>query len=183
MKKMVRFQYDSPVALSFALLSFGALMLEKYVGGTNTLLFSCWHSSLGDLLTYPRFLLHVLGNSGYASFISNIMMILLLSPTLEQRYGSGNILGGIAVTALVSGIIHYLFFPGTLMGASAVVFMLIVMASLAGMRSGHIPITFILVLILYISGEIVSGASLSNNTVLLTRIIGGAAGAMVGMRR
>ena len=111
------------------------------------------------------------------------MMILLLCPTLEQRYGSGNILGGILVTALVSGLIHWLFFPGVLMGASAVVFMLIIMASLAGMRSGYIPITFILVLVLYISGEIVSGVPIGDNTALLTRIAGGTAGAVIGMRR
>ena len=177
MKKMVRFQYNSPVALTFALLSFAALMLEKYIGGTNSLLFSVYHSSLSDLLTYPRFILHVLGHPDYRSFISNIMMILLLCPTLEQRYGSGNILGGILVTALVSGLIHWLFFPGVLMGASAVVFMLIIMASLAGMRSGYIPITFILVLVLYISGEIVSGVPIGDNTALLTRIAGGTAGA------
>lgn len=183
MKKMVRFQYNSPTALTFIILSFAVMMLEKYIGGTNTLLFSCWKSPLSDLLTYPRFLLHVLGNSSYETFISNSMMILLLSPSLEQRYGSGNLLGGIVVTAIVSGIIHYLFFPGVLMGAGAVVFMLIVMASLADMRNGHIPITFIIILILYIGGEIVSGVSLSNNTVLLTRVIGGAAGAMIGMRR
>ena len=183
MKKMVRFQYNSPVALTFALLSFAALMLEKYLGGTNSLLFSVYHSSLSDLLTYPRFILHVLGHPDYRSFISNIMMILLLCPTLEQRYGSGNIFGGILVTALVSGLIHWLFFPGVLMGASAVVFMLIIMASLAGMRSGYIPITFILVLVLYISGEIVSGVPIGDNTALLTRIAGGTAGAVIGMRR
>ena len=67
----------------------------------------------------------------------------------------------IFLTAFVSGMVHWLFFPGTaLLGASGIVFMMIVMSSLAGMKNGCIPITLILVLVLYIGGEIVDGVML-----------------------
>ena len=83
-------------------------------------------------------------------------------------------------------MVHWLFFPGSaLMGASGIVFMMIVMSSLAGMKDGWIPITLILVFVLYVGGEIISGITLKDNISQLTHIIGGVCGALLGisMRR
>ena len=83
---------------------------------------------------------------------------------------------------LVSGVIQWLFFPGTaLLGASGIVFMMIVMSSLSGMKDGRIPLTLILVLILYLGGEIVNGLTLSDNVSQLSHIIGGLCGAFLGL--
>lgn len=185
MKRLFRLQYNSPVVLTFALISLGALWLGKVTDGwTTTYLFSVWHSSLADILTYPRFILHVLGHSDYSHYIANMMMILVVGPGLEEKYGSRKLLGAIVITALVSGLVHWFLFPGTmLLGASGIVFMMIVMASLAGMRDGYIPITLILVLVLYLGNEIVDGVVLSDNVSQLTHIIGGICGAVLGLRR
>lgn len=185
MKRLVRLQYNSPVVLTFALLSLAALLLDKLTGGWTTVkLFSVYRSPLTDILTYPRFVLHVLGHSGYSHYIGNMMMILVVGPGLEEKYGSRNILSAIIITALVSGVIYWFLFPGSmLMGASGIVFMMIVMASLAGMRDGYIPITLILVLILYLGNEIVDGVMLKDNVSQLTHIIGGICGAVLGLRR
>ena len=185
MKRLFRLQYNAPVTLTFALLSLAALILGKVTDGrTTTYLFSVWHSSLGDILTYPRFSLHVLGHTDYSHYIGNMMMILVVGPGLEEKYGSRNLLSAIIITALVSGLVHWFLFPGTmLLGASGIVFMMIVMASLAGMRDGCIPITLILVLVLYLGNEIVDGVVLSDNVSQLTHIIGGVCGAVLGLRR
>ena len=182
-KTTLRLQYNSPVVLSFALLSLGALLLNLFTGGrSNTLLFSVYRSSLLQPLTYPRFFLHILGHANFTHYINNFMLILVVGPPLEEKYGSRPLLWAIAVTALVSGLVHWLFFPGTaLLGASGIVFMMIVMSSLAGMKEGEIPITLILVLILYIGGEIVSGVTLSDNVSQLTHVIGGLCGAFLGI--
>ncbi len=182
-KTTLRLQYNSPVVLSFALLSLGALLLNLLTGGrSNTLFFSVYRSSLLQPLTYPRFFLHVLGHASFTHYINNFMLILVVGPPLEEKYGSRPLLWAIAVTALVSGLVHWLFFPGTaLLGASGIVFMMIVMSSLAGMREGEIPITLILVLILYIGGEIVSGVTLRDNVSQLTHVIGGLCGAFLGI--
>lgn len=185
MKRLFRLQYNAPVTLTFALLSLAALILGNVTDGwTTTYLFSVWHSSLSDILTYPRFILHVLGHTDYSHYIGNMMMILVVGPGLEEKYGSRNLLSAIVITALVSGLIYWFLFPGTmLLGASGIVFMMIVMASLAGMRDGYIPITLILVLILYLGNEIVDGIVLSDNVSQLTHIIGGICGAVLGLRR
>ncbi len=182
-----RIQYNSPVVLSFALLSLGALLLDSFTNGQSTrTFFSVYRSPLTEFVTYPRFVLHVLGHAGYAHYIGNMMMILVVGPPLEERYGSHALFWAIFLTALVSGIVHWLFFPGTaLMGASGIVFMMIVMSSLSGMRGGCIPLTLILVLVLYIGGEIIDGVALADNVSQLTHIVGGLCGAFlgIGMRR
>ena len=181
--KGLRLQYNAPVVLSFALLSLGVLLLNTLTGGrSNRLLFSVYRSSLLQPLTYPRFFLHVLGHASFTHYISNMMLILVVGPPLEEKYGSRPLLWAIAVTALVSGLVHWLFFPGAaLLGASGIVFMMIVMSSLAGMKDGAIPITLILVLILYVGGEVVKGVTLSDNVSQLTHVIGGLCGAFLGM--
>ena len=182
-KNGLHLQYNSPVVLSFALLSLGVLLLGTLTRGrSNVLLFSVYRSSLLQPLTYPRFFLHVLGHADFSHYISNMMLILVVGPPLEEKYGSRPLLWAIAVTALVSGLVHWLFFPGTaLLGASGIVFMMIVMSSLAGMKDGAIPITLILVLVLYVGGEVVKGVTLSDNVSQLTHVIGGLCGAFLGM--
>ncbi len=183
MKRSVRLQYNSPVVLTFALLSLGALLLNKLTGGqSNRLLFSVYRASLLKPLTWLRMVLHVLGHSSYSHYLGNMMMILVVGPPLEEKYGSRNLLAAIVLTALASGLVQWIFFPGSaLLGASGIVFMMIVMSSLSGMRDGAIPITLILVLVLYLGGELVNGVVRSDNVSQLTHIIGGLCGAFLGL--
>ena len=186
-RSFVRLQYNSPVVLTFALLSLGALFLGIVTDGATTRqFFSVYRAPLTDLWAWPRFVLHVLGHSSYSRYIGNMMMILVVGPPLEEKYGSRSLFWAIFLTALISGLVQWLFFPGAaLLGASGIAFMMIVMSSLSGMRDGYIPITLILVLVLYIGGEIVDGVVLSDNVSQLTHIIGGVCGAFLGisMRR
>ena len=175
-------QYNSPVVLTFSLLCLGVLLLDWYAGDRyTTLLFSVYRSSLRDLLTYPRMVLHVLGHADYAHFISNITLLLVIGPPLEERYGSRRLFWCIAITALVSGLIQFIFFPGTaLLGASGIVFMLILLASLSGMTGG-IPLTFLLVAVLYLGDEVYTAVTQTDSVSQLTHIVGGVCGAVLGL--
>ena len=181
--KELRIQYNSPVVLTFFLLSLGALALGEFTGERTTwLLFTVYRSPLTDPLTYLLMFTHVLGHADYTHFMSNMMLFLVVGPPLEEKYGSKRLLGCIVLTAFVSGLVQFIFFPGeALLGASGIVFMMIVMSSLAGMKNGCIPITLILVLVLYIGGEIVDGVVLRDNISQLTHIIGGICGALLGI--
>lgn len=178
----MRIQYNSPVVLTFALASLGALILGWVSGGWTTWhLFSVYRSPLSDPLTYVRLVGHVLGHAGYAHYLGNMMLFLVIGPPLEEKYGSRRLLLCILVTALVSGLVQVLFAPGTaLLGASGIVFMLIVLSSLAGMREGFIPLTLILVVILYLGGEVIDGITTQDNVSHLTHIVGGLCGAGLG---
>ena len=153
MKKLV-IRFNSPVVLCFALLSLLALLLGDVTGGAATTRFFCvYRSSLADPLTYLRLFTHVLGHAGYSHYMGNMLLLLLVGPPLEEKYGSRTLLLTIAVTALVTGLVQFIFFPQTaLLGASGVVFMMIVLSSFTEMKKGGIPITLILVVVFYLGG-------------------------------
>ena len=169
MKKLV-IRFNAPVVLLFALLSLLVLLLDGWTGGVSTTRFFCvYRSSLADPLTFVRFFGHVLGHSGYSHYMNNMLLLLLVGPGLEEKYGSRNLLMTILVTALVTGLVQFIFFPGTaLLGASGVVFMMIVLNSFTEMRRGGIPLTMLLVVALYLGNEVVDGLSESDNISQMT---------------
>ena len=177
-----RIHYNSPVVLTFALLCLGSLLLDWLTGGWSTShLFCVYRSGLGDPFTYVRLIGHVLGHADYAHFMGNMMLFLVIGPPLEEKYGSGRFLSCILVTAVISGVVQMVFFPYTaLLGASGIVFMLIVLSSLSGMRNGRIPLTLILVVILYLGGEVVDAVTIRDSVSQLTHIVGGLCGAVLG---
>ena len=181
-EKRFKISFNSPVMLGFTLICFAALILNTITGGlANRLLFSVYRSSMLNPLTYIRFIGHIFGHSGWQHFIGNIMLILVIGPLLEEKYGFRNILAVILSTALITGIIHFMFFPHTmLLGASGVVFALILLSSFVSIKEGEIPMTFILVTVIYIGQQIFEGIFVNDNISNLTHIIGGITGAGMG---
>ena len=181
-KHSITIQYNAPVTLTFALLSLLALLLGRLTDGWTTQhLFCVYRSPLTDLLTYPRAFLHVLGHTDFASCAANFVMVLVVGPAAEERFSSRRVLLAIVITALVTSLVLWFFFPqSTLMGASGVVFMLIVLSSFAGARGGVIPLTLILVLALYLGTEIVQAVTGTAGLVQLTHIAGGVVGVLLG---
>lgn len=150
-------------------------------GAANNLFFSVYHSSLLDPLTYVRFVGHIFGHAGWEHFIGNIMLILIVGPLLEEKYGSSNILFVILSTALITGLVNYIFFPSyQVLGASGVVFALILLSSFTSIKEGEIPLTFILVAVIYIGEQIYDGIFIRDNVSNITHIIGGLVGAALG---
>lgn len=176
------FSYNSPVILTFALLSVISLLLNVItVGATNTMLFSVYRFRLTDVLGYLRLFLHVLGHTGYDHLASNICMMLVVGPLVEEKYGSKNVLISIAATAFVTGIVHILTSGSAMLGASGIVFMLILMASITNFRGGYIPLTLIAVAVIYLGNEFVDGVSVADNITQLGHIVGGCMGIVCGI--
>ncbi|MCR5467444.1 MAG: rhomboid family intramembrane serine protease [Lachnospiraceae bacterium] len=182
MKRSIRITYNSPAVLTFVLLCIVVLLLAYATGGTSTsLLFMTYHSSLKNILTYVRFFTHVLGHSGWEHLIGNAAYLLLLGPMLEEKHGSKMIVIIIAITALATGLVNYIFFPSVaLCGASGVVFAFIVLASFTGFRGDEIPLTFILVAVIYIGQQVFEGITITDNISNMAHIVGGAVGAATG---
>ncbi len=180
---MGKIQFNAPVILGFALLSAAALFLGQLTDGITTVkLFSVYRSSPLDPFTYLRLFGHVLGHQNFSHYAGNMLMILILGPMVEEKYGSRTTLFLIAFTALTTGLIHCLVSPhASLLGASGVVFMLIFLASLSGMRKNHIPLTLILVGIIYFGQEIYSGLFTPDHISQLTHIVGGCCGVVLGL--
>ncbi len=181
-EKKFKVSFNSPVILGFALICLAALILGTMTRGrTNMMFFSVYRSSLMNPLTYIRFVGHIFGHAGWDHFLGNIMLILVVGPLLEEKYGSANMLFVIFVTALVTGIVNFALFPHVrLLGASGVVFALILLSSFTSIKEGSIPLTFILVAALYIGKQVYEGIFVSSNVSNLTHILGGLVGAGLG---
>ncbi len=182
-EKKIKISFNSPVILGFTLFSLVALLLAQVTGGgTNDLFFSVYRAPLTDPLTWVRFFGHVLGHAGWQHFIGNIMLILVIGPLLEEKYGSGEVLFVILITAFVTGLLSFALFPQVqLLGASGVAFALILLSSFVSVKEGEIPLTFLLVAVIYIGGEVINGIFIRDSVSNLSHIAGGAVGAVLGV--
>lgn len=176
-----KIHYNSPVILTFFFLSLAVLALDYVTQGWATRnLFSVYASPITPLW-FVRLFGHVLGHSGYAHFAGNMVLLLVVGPPMEERYGSRALLAGILLTALVAGLLQCLLFPGyALLGASGIVFMLILLSSLSGMKEGTIPLTLILVAVIYLGQEIYSGLFVKDNVAHFMHLAGGVCGTGFG---
>lgn len=180
-RKKLAFTYNAPVTLTFALIALIALIISNFTNGkSNELLFMVYRSKI-SVFAVLRLFGHVLGHSSLAHYTGNMMLFLLLGPVLEEKYGSKGLLEMIMIVAFVSGVVNLIFFPDTaLLGASGVVFMMIILVSATDMRRGEIPITMILIMVIYLGSEIWTMITVKDNISQLTHIVGGLCGGVFG---
>ncbi len=181
-RKGIRLSFNAPVILSFAALCVAAQLLSMLTGGASTrAVFSVYRASLADPLTYVRCLLHVAGHADWGHLLNNMMYLMILGPMIEEKYGPVNTLAVMAVTAAVTGIVNMVFFPGVmLLGASGTVFAFILMSSITTREDRTIPVTFILVAILYLGQQVYQGLFRQDNISQMAHIAGGAVGSVMG---
>ena len=177
----IYFGYNSVLILSFFFISFIVLIL-KYItlGKSNDILFSTYKSSLYNPLTYIRMFTHVLGHGDWKHFSNNFLYILLIGPMIEEKYGTNNLFIMILITAGVTGIINFIIGRKKILGASGIVFMMIVLSSFVNIQTGKIPITLILIFIFYIVNEILDGLFKNDKVSHLGHIIGAICGGIFG---
>ena len=180
--KKLKITYNAPITLTFVLICLIVTILGVVTVGVSTrLLFMTYHDTLKNPLTYLRFFTHVFGHGGWSHFIGNASYLLLLGPMLEEKYGGMGILEVMGITALVTGLINYIFFWNVgLCGASGVVFAFILLASFTGFKEGELPLTFILVAIIFLGQQIVEGVAFQDNISNMAHIVGGIVGAAFG---
>lgn len=171
----IRISYNAPVVLTFALLSVGVFLIPE----ETRLQWFATHGRLDGLAGYVTLVTHIFGHASWQHLIGNFMLILLLGPILEERYGSFSLIVMIVITALVSGLVDTALGDRTL-GASGIVFMMILLASTANIRQGEIPLTFIAVAVIYLGGEIVHAVRDEDNVSQLGHLLGGVSGAIFG---
>lgn len=180
----MKIRYNAPVTLTFALISSAVLILDQTVFPRiiESLFVVGPAMNPASPIDYLRLFSHIAGHSSWAHLMGNFAFILLLGPILEEKYGSTNLFMMIVFTALITGLINVIFLSSGLLGASGIVFMMILLVSFTNIRQGEIPLTFILIVILFLTQEIVD--SLRNDSVAqFAHIAGGIIGSTFGFMR
>ncbi len=173
--------YNSVVILSFFFISLFSFILNYLTKGkSNKTLFSSYKSSLFNPLTYVRLVTHIFGHANWNHFMNNFLYILLIGPMIEEKYGSINLIIMILATSIITGILNSLFSNKRILGASGIVFMLIVLSSFVNITTGKVPITLILICIFYVANEIISGIFKKDDISHMGHLIGAICGFIFG---
>lgn len=174
-------RYNAPVTLTFSFACVVVLILGSIIPPLSNLFFV--PGGAGFSLAYPldwfRLVSHAMGHASWDHLLGNLSFILLLGPVLEEKYGSRTLFAMMFITALITGIVNVLMFSTGLLGASGIVFMFILLVSITNIRSGEIPLSFILVVVIYLLREVVMGFH-PDQVARFAHLIGGACGGLFG---
>lgn len=177
----MKIRYNSPVVLTFTFICIAAMLLSQLTEGKSTsYLFTLYPSfNFSDPFSYVRIWSHIIGHGSWQHLIGNFSMILLLGPLLEEKYGSGPLLLMMIITAVITGILNTFLFSTGLLGASGIVFMFILLSSFSGIKEGEVPLTFLMIAIMYFGQELVLSLK-EDNISQFGHILGGLSGSLFG---
>lgn len=149
----MKIRYNSPVILTYALVSIAVLILMNL--GVSRIYFSSPPAlSFSEPLFHVRLLSYITGHADWTHLVGNLMLILLVGPLLEEKYGPWKLFEMFCVTAVATALLNAIFFSNSLMGGSGIAFMLILLGSFANFRARQIPLTFVIIAILFIGSEV-----------------------------
>ncbi|MDR1858102.1 MAG: rhomboid family intramembrane serine protease [Treponema sp.] len=179
----MKIKYNAPVILTYTFFCAAVTALSLYLAPDLT---KDWFMvpgreafSFSSPRSWLTLLTHAIGHSTWSHLVGNFSIILLIGPMLEENYGSFSLFVMIIITAAVTGILNVLFFTTALMGASGVVFMMILLASFTNFTRGEIPLTFILVMVLYLGDQLMNSLN-TQNISHFAHIAGGFCGSLFG---
>ena len=179
----MRITYNAPVILTFTITCLLIKLVDTLMGGTLIPAFFVlpgsgqfhFHNWLDD----ARMITYVFGHIDWLHLAGNFYVILLIGPILEEKYGSMRLLMMMILTTLITAFLHIFLFPEGLLGASGIVFMLILLTPFARAQAGTIPLTFIMIALLYLSQEFFNILK-QDNISQFAHIAGGLLGSLFG---
>lgn len=175
----MKITFKSPLILIFSFICLIILIFTDYLGVNKNLftLGGTWGN--GGFLSYFTLFSHTMGHANMEHLIGNLSFILLIGPIVEKQYGAKLLLTMMFTTAIVTSVLHLMFFNSGLLGASGIVFMLIILTSMVNIKNKEIPLSFILVVIIFIGKELL-GSFQNDNISHFAHIIGGLVGGVFG---
>jgi membrane associated rhomboid family serine protease len=177
----MKIKYNSPVILTYSIISICVLIFCS--GGVIAKYFSSpAHLSLTDPSFCFRLFSYIAGHGSWPHLTGNLMIILLVGPLLEEKYGSGKLLEMVLVTAITTALLNAFIFSNSLVGGSGIAFMLILLSSFSNIKSGQIPLTFIIIAVLFIGSEVISTIKIDKISQF-SHLAGGLIGAGYGFIR
>ena len=173
--------YNSPVVLTLVLGAVAVQAITHFIDAGFTQRWFVLHGNMnwGEPVEYLRWFSYILGHGDWQHLMNNMILILLVGPVLEEKFGHGYLLLMILLTAGVTAVLQVFIWNDNLLGASGIAFMLVLLGSLTNVRQGQIPLTFILVAVFFLGKEIL--AIMDNDGISqMAHLVGGACGSFFG---
>lgn len=179
----MKIKYNAPTTLTYAFFCTIVVFTDQFLfHGLTRAFFTVPNALAFDLMkpiNYLRLFTHIAGHADWNHLVTNLAYILLLGPMLEEAYGSLTMFLMMIVTGFVTGVLNACFFPHPLLGASGIVFMMILLASFTNHGRDDIPLTFIVIVILYLGREILN-AFRGDDISQFAHLAGGLCGSLFG---
>ena len=151
----MKIKYNAPVVLTYAIVSICVLFFSR-TGLLVKTFSSPAHLSFSDPYFYIRLISYIFAHVNWEHLMGNLMIILLVGPLLEEKYGSGKLLEMVLITAVSTALLNTVLFSNSLIGGSGIAFMLILLGSFSNITSKEIPLTFLIIAVLFIGNELIS---------------------------
>ena len=111
--------------------------------------------AFSSFISYPRLIFYIFSTKSISMLLANTIFILMLGPSMEERYGSVVVGIMIAVSALFAGVLNACFCKTSLQGGAPIVFMMIFLNAFMTFTKKKLPISFICVIAMYIAFQCV----------------------------
>ncbi len=177
----MKIKYNSPVILTYAIISITVLILS-FSNHVVRLFTSPAALSFFEPLFYFRLVSYVVGHTGWGHLMGNLTIILLVGPLLEEKYGAAKLLEMFFITAVTTAILNAAIFSNSLIGGSGLAFLLILLGSFSNIKSKEIPLTFVIIAVLFIGNEVVATLNVDRISQF-SHLAGGSIGACYGFLR
>lgn len=173
----MKIRYDSPVILSFAIISAIISILSLFMPINQFLAFP---GKFYNLISFLQVFTAGFSHANFNHLLGNMSLFLLLGPLLEEKYGSKKIFLMIFETLLLTAVINSIFIKQPVLGASGIVFMMIALAGIGkNSKNNEINLSFILIALLFSGSEIV-GIFKNDGISHFSHLMGGVCGAILG---
>ena len=176
----MKITFNAPFTLWFSFLAIVSLLLQVFFQVQTSLTVLDGVFDYKDWTDYVSLFGYVFGHANWGHYLGNFSIILLVGPILEKQLGIKKLAIYTLITILVTAIFHNLFWDHGLIGASGVAFMMIVLVSLVGRKGNEIPLTFILIFVMFVGKEFIM-AFQDDQVSQFAHICGGAMGMVLGM--
>lgn len=192
-------KYDSPVILTFAIASFIVFALDFFVFKKDFIkeFFVCHASKVfGDYEAfnfkafpdYPKMIFHELGSTSWHSLLTGILIIMILGPSVEEKFGS--VFTGLMIfmTSLISGILTATISHYTLTGSTGVIFTFMILSLITDISKKSFSLSAFFIFVVFIAIQLLESGNeeknfilfMQKNTGLFIEMIGGICGSLFG---
>lgn len=131
-----------------------------------------------SIKSYFQMIFYVFAPSDVNVLIPSLIFIMLLGPTLEDRYGITVIGVMIFICALFSGVLNACFCKNSLTGPSCIVYMMIFLNIFFSLIKKKIPLSFVVIFVLLIVKDVLVPSE--NGIVgIIVNICGGLCGSLI----
>lgn len=200
-KKNYSLKINAPVIVVIATISILAMIFDTFIikGKVISNAFTCHASKASGSFSafnfksaadYARMIFYIFGNNSWYSLFSGTIILILLGANLEERYGSRILLLMISTSCLVTGVLTACISTVPVTGADGIIFTMLFLASISEISKKEIPLTWLMILVLFISFKLYSTADfyhlkkfsqiIDKNICVFIQLIGGICGSLFG---